>query len=280
MLAACAPRGAPHGPLVAADDAGDTARLAAPAARVVSLIPATTELLFAIGAGPLMVGRSHWDEYPPSAAGIADMGDAIPPNLERVVAARPDLVLLYRSAQNASAAARLREMGIPAVQLRTDLLADVPRLARLLGRLTGRDREGDSVARAFEAAMDSLPPPVDSTGAPSVLMLVWTRPPMTVGRGSFLDEAVRRAGGRNLYADLASSSAQISIESVAERDPDLILVLGDSLPAFASEPEWQVVRAVRERRFILMGTSALSYPGPRTPAAIRRLAARIAAARR
>ena len=100
---------------------------------------------------------------------------------------------------------------------------------------------------------------------------------MTVGSGSFLTELLERAGGRNVYDDLRTSSGQISVESAAARDPDMILTSSDTTPGFAHRPEWQVVRAVRERRFIHAPGSEFSRPGPRSPAAIRDLAARLRA---
>jgi ABC-type Fe3+-hydroxamate transport system substrate-binding protein len=274
--AACGGDRAPTGALVVVDDAGDTVRLAAVPRRVVSLIPATTELLFAMGQGDRLVGRSQWCDYPAEAARIPSLGDGITPNLEAVLGARPDLVVLYHSGQNGAAAERLRSLGIPAIRVRTDLLADVPRLAALLGRLLDARPAADSLSRRFEAelAAATVPPPADP---PSIFLLVWDQPPMTVGSGSYLSELVRRAGGRNIYADLPTSSGQISVESAAARDPDAILTSNPALPAFAGRPEWQVVRAVRERRFVHAPGSEYSRPGPRAPEAIRRLAAQLAA---
>ena len=265
--------------LVVVDDAGDTVRLAGPAQRVVSLIPATTELLFAIGAGPTLVGRTRWCDYPAAAAAVPDVGDGMTPNLEAVAATRPDLVVLYNSGQNGGAAERLRSLGIPAIRVRSDLLADVPRLARLLGTLTGRLAAADSLAAAFDTALAAAT--VKPTGRrPSIFILVWDQPPMTVGRGSYLSELLERAGGINAYADLPTSSGQISIESVADRNPDLVFTTTEAPPAFATRPEWQGIPAVHERRFVHAPGSEFSRPSPRAPAAIRELAIRIAGARR
>jgi iron complex transport system substrate-binding protein len=257
------------------DDAGDTVAVRAPARRVASLIPATTELMFAIGAGDAVVGRTMWCDYPPAAARVTNLGDGINPTLEAVLAVRPDLVLLYNSAQNASAAARLRRLGIPAVLLNTDRLEDVARLSRLLGRLTGHGRGADSLVAVFDTALAAASAPPGAR-RPKVLLLVWEQPPMTIGRGSFLSELVRRAGGQNLFDDVSTSSGTVSIEAVAARDPDLILTTTDGPPAFATRPEWQVVRAVRQRRFLRVTGSDFNRPSPRAPAAIRTLAGRIA----
>jgi len=204
---------------------------------------------------------------------VPNLGDGITPNVEAIIAARPDLVVLYHSASNAAAAERLKALGIPALLLNTDALADVGRIAVLLGRLTGRGREADSLRAVLDTALASASVPAAGHRA-SVLLLVWEQPPMTIGRGSFLSELVERAGGENLFADVPSSSGTVSIEAVAVRDPDLILTTSDGPSAFTTRPEWQVVRAVRERRFIHVQGSEFNRPGPRSPAAIRELARR------
>jgi len=276
-VGACRPGPAASAGLRIADDAGDTVAVPAPARRVVSLIPATTEILFAIGAGGQLAGRTKWCDYPAEAARVPDVGDGMNPNLEAVLAARPDLVVLYRSGQNASAAERLRSLGIPAIQVRSDALADVPRLAQLLGRLTGHEHQADSVARTFERdlAAATVKPPAHP---PGVFILVWDEPPMTVGAGSYLSELLARAGARNIFADLPASSGQISVEAAAVRDPDFVFTSNPLVPAFASRPEWQAVRAVRERRFLHGTGSEFSRPSPRAPAAIRRLTAELRSA--
>ena len=234
---ACRTRAPGTGTIVVVDDAGDTVRLGAPARRIVSLIPATTELLFAMGQGERLVGRTQWCDYPADAAKVPSVGDGITPNLEAVLGVRPDLVVMYHSGQNGSAAERLRALGVPAIRVRSDLLADVPRLASLLGRLLDAGGAADSLARAFESglAAATVPPPPNP---PSIFLLVWDQPPMTVGSGSYLTELLERAGGRNTYADLPTSSGLISVESAADRDPDAILTSNAALPAFAERPEW------------------------------------------
>jgi iron complex transport system substrate-binding protein len=260
---------------VVVDDAGDSVAVHPPAHRVVSLIPATTELLFAIGAGGEVVGRSTWCDYPAEAARVPNLGDGINPNVEAILAARPDLVVLYNSVQHAAVSARLRGLGIPTLRINTDRLADVGRVGRLLGRLTGRIRSADSLAATFDTALAAATVRPRQGPRPTVLLLVWEQPPMTIGRGSFLNELVERAGGANLFADIAASAGPVSIEAVAARDPDFIFTTTDGPSSFARRPEWRVVRAVRERRFLRVTGSEFNRPGPRSPAAIRELAGRL-----
>jgi ABC-type Fe3+-hydroxamate transport system substrate-binding protein len=277
LLAVVACRGAPtpEPAIRAVDDAGDTVRLASPARRVVSLIPASTELLFAIGAGPAVVGRTRYCDYPAQAASVPDLGDGIKPNIEAVVGQRPDLVILYNSGQNAAVATRLRELGIASLRLNTDQLADVRRVARLLGRITGYEHGADSVVAVFDTALAGATRPPRGR-RPKVLLLVWEQPPMTIGRGSFLSELIERAGAENLFADVGSSSGVVSIEAVAARNPDLIFTTAEGPSTFASRPEWQLVPAVRERRFLAVNGSEFNRPSPRAPQAIRELASALA----
>jgi len=273
-LIGCQRASPPEGQLRAVDDARDTVRLQAPARRVVSLIPAATELLFAIGAGPSVVGRTQYCDYPPAAQAVANLGDGIKPSIEAVLAQRPDLVVLYNSGQNAAVAGRLRELGIPHLRINTDALSDVPRVSRLLGLLTGHSRGADSVIAVFDTALAHATN-TPTARRPKVLLLVWEQPPMTIGRGSFLSELIERAGGENLFADVTTSSGVVSIEAVAARNPDLILATTEGPAAFASRPEWQVVPAVRRRRFLRVSGSEFNRPSPRAPSAIRELAERM-----
>ena len=261
------------------DDAGDTVALPAAARRIVSLIPATTELLFAIGAGPQVVGRTQYDDWPSDALAVPVVSEGISLNLEGIVAARPDLVIVYPSTVNTAGVERLRALGIPAFQARTDRITDIVRLARVLGRATGRASAADSVAHALARELVAATAPAASDTA-ALFILVWDQPPITIGAESYLTEIMQRAGARNIFADLAAPSAPVSIEAVAARNPDFVLTTSDSgVPAFASRPEWQAVAAVRERRFISITGSQFEHPGPRTPSAIRELRRRLDVAR-
>ncbi|NIM52072.1 MAG: ABC transporter substrate-binding protein [Gemmatimonadales bacterium] len=270
LLTACGPSGSPSsGPVV--DDAGRPVALDRPAQRIVSLSPATTELLFAIGAGDRVVGRTRWCEDPPEATRVPSVGDGLNPNVEVVAARRPDLVVFYHSPLNAAAIEQLAGMRVATASLELDGLADLRRAAGMLGELTGQRARADSLVAAFDAELAEL------TGSPvaerpSVLILSWASPPIVIGSGSFLSEIVELAGGRNLFGDLPQPSATVSIETVAARDPDVVLVVeGGERPAWAERPEWQIVGAVREGSFAVVTGTEFGRPSFRAPRAIRQL---------
>ena len=257
------------------DDAGDTLRVDRPAHRIVSLNPTTTELLFALGAGDRLVGRTDACDYPAAAAHVVSVGGWLPPNVEAVAARSPDLVVLYGGPTNAAPGTRLRSLGIPVLVLRTDHLADVPRAARLLGRVVDAVPAADSLARSFESALDILRRSAHPSRAPGVLLLAWDQPLIALGGGSFVSELVELAGARNVFDDLPLASAPVALESVVARNPLAIVTLGAMTAGFASRPEWQAVPAVRRHRVLTLTESAFNRPSPRAPAAVAELRRRL-----
>lgn len=266
------------------DDSGHRVTLSGPARRVVSLAPATTELLFAVGAGGQLVGRTAWDVYPPAARAVPSVGDGLAPNVEAIAARRPDLVIAYPSPTNLGAERQLHDLAIPVFDLRTDRLDDVARGARLLGKLTGHATRAAAMADTFAAALDSARRASAAQSAadrPRVLLLSWSQPPIVIGGGSFQSELVTLAGATNVFGDLTQPSAQVSIETIAARDPDAVVSLGGGVDSgWSTRPEWQAVRAVRERRFISVTGSAFGHPSFRALAAVRELRAALRRLRR
>lgn len=271
LTAGCARHGTTASPTVV-DDAGRTVAVAIPATRVVSLSPATTELLFAIGAGTKVVGRTKWDVEPPAATSVPSVGDGMQPNVEAIVARRPDLVVAYPSTGNAGAVHQLEQLHIPTVEVGMNRLDDVPRVARLLGPIVAVGARADSLAARFNAGLDSARAARDSQPAgPSVLLLSWTDPPIVIGAGSFQSELVALAGAHNAFADIAAPSSEVSIETIAARDPDLIVLTGAGDTAWTHRPEWRAVRAVRERRFVRVTGNEFAWPSFRALDAVREL---------
>ena len=245
-----------------------------PSQRIVSLLPSFTELLFAIGAGDRVVGRTQWCDYPPAVLDIPSVGEGLPPNIESVLARRPDLVVLYNAGPNVTAAKQLERAGIQTVLIDLNRLEDLGPAARTLGRLTGREEQAESLAIVLDSLAGRPPPPATT----SLAFVVWDNPPIIIGQGSYLDQLASQAGARNVFGDVAAPSAQVSLETIVARDPQWIAVLADSAvpPAFAKRREWRAVRAVRERHFLLLPGSLFGRPSPRSGAAIQQLRALLA----
>jgi len=270
-LAACA-RDAPPVVRRASDDFGDTLVLRAAPRRIVSLNPSTTELLFAIGAGARLVGRTTWDRWPEAALAVPDLGPGLRPNVEAVLGARPDLVLLYASDDNRDAARRLRAAGVATAAYRVDRIAEFRRVTLALGALTGDSVAArvtvDSVAATIarvRAATASLP-------RPSVFWPLYDQPLLATGGGSFLNELIDVAGGSNVYGFLPEPSPRITVEDLLKRDPEVILLSPDSRARYLADPRWRALRAVRENRLLAVDTTLVFRPGPRLGEAARSVA--------
>lgn len=244
--------------------------------RIVSLLPSFTEILFAIGAGDRVVGRTTWCDYPPEARDVPSVGDGIPPNVEAVAARKPDLVVLYNSGANVTAAQQLERIGIRTVLLDMNRLEDLGPATRKLGQLTGLEQRAESLATAMDSVLHHPPP--SSTALHTLAFVVWDNPPIIIGAGSYLSQLAALAGARNVFDDITAPSAQVSLETIAARNPRWIAVLSDSAarPAFARRREWRAVPAVREGHFLILQGSLFGRPGPRSGDAVRQLKALLA----
>ena len=262
------------------DDFGDTVALGRHPQRIVSLNPASTEILFTIGAGARVVGRTAWDSWPDDALAVPDLGPGLRPNVEAVLGTRPDLVLLYAAEDNRAAARALRAAGVQTLTLRVDRLADFARATTLLGRVIGdtaaaavlRDSVLGTVTRVATAARRAR----GTAPAPTVAWPIGDQPLYVIGGPSFLGELIDSAGGRNVFGDLAQPSPQISFEELLRRDPQVIVAGVASAARMSRDAKWQGLRAVREGRVIIADSVRTGRPGPRLGEAAVWLAAAIA----
>jgi iron complex transport system substrate-binding protein len=245
------------------DFGGAMPRFGSPPQRIVSMNPATTDLLFAVHAGPRVVGRSKWDLYPDSARLVPSLGDALRPSVESVLGARPDLVIVYASADNRLAYDRLRDAGIGVVALRIDRIEHFDRAARLLGRLTGNPEAGARVADSVQRTIARVREATRGLPRPRVFWRIWDAPLITIGRGSFLSQLVDIAGARNVYEDVPAPSQQVTFEDVVRRDPEFVLVGPEGGEVVARDPAWRAIRAVREGRVRVVDTTLVGRPSVR-----------------
>jgi iron complex transport system substrate-binding protein len=268
ILAACALALAgcekPHSKVATvSDDFGDPVRIGQPPARIASLNPVTTEMLFAFGAGSRLVGRSQFDLWPAAARLVPDLGNGLQPNVEVVLGAHPDLVILYASEDNRPAAARFRAAGVSTLSLRTDHIADFRRTVQLLGSILSDSARARVVADSVFRTLGRVRAATTSLRRPTVFWHIWNTPLITIGSGSFMTELVDIAGGRNVYADITGPSATVSLEDVARRDPDFILAGPQGAQKIEEDRRWRIVRAVRERKVVIVDTVLVGRPGVR-----------------
>jgi iron complex transport system substrate-binding protein len=245
-----------------------------PATRLISLVPALTEMAFAVGAGGNVIAVSSYDEDPPQVRSLPRVGALLDPDVERIITLRPDLVLLYASQTDLKT--QLTRAAIPYFEYRHAGLAGITTAIRALGERTGHAKEGAAVAADIEARLQALRRATAGLKRTRTL-LVFGRERGAVrniyasgGRG-FLHEMLEAAGGVNVFADVQAESVQASSELILARAPEAIVELRSTDIPRASEREqemqsWQVlasVPAVRTNRLYLLTGRTLVVPGPR-----------------
>jgi ABC-type Fe3+-hydroxamate transport system substrate-binding protein len=245
------------------DDFGDPVRIDQAPARIVSLNPATTEILFALGAGPRLIGRSDFDLWPAAARAIPALGNGMQPNVEAVLGMHPDLVILYASQDNRPAAGRLRAAGVNTLALRLDHISDFRRTAEMLGAILRDSARAKSATDSVYQTLDSVRAITAKLTRPTVFWHIWDAPLITIGSGSFMSELVDIAGATNVYADITGPSKPISLEDVARRNPDFILAGPIGAQKIEADPRWRIVRAAREKKILIVDTVLVGRPSVR-----------------
>ena len=260
-----------------------------PRTRIVSLIPAVTETLVAIGAADRLVARTRYDENP-LLADLPSVGGGIDPSLEFLARLKPDLVVLWASgASGVLLEDRLDGIGLDwyAAAIRT--VDDFRRHTRNLGRLVGLAAAADSVIARVERDFGAAVRSWSGRDPVEVVYVVQQEPPMTVGPGTFLDSVLGAAGAVNAFSDIVGSWPLVSMEEVVRRDPDHVIVpvqgygtpevrpghRDPSIERLAARAGWAAVAAVRAGRVISVDGSLFGRPGPRMGEAALYLAYRL-----
>ena len=251
--------------------------------RIVSLVPATTEMLFVMGAGDRIAGVSTYDRFPPDVARIPKVGGLLDPDVERLLSLKPDLVIVYDTQTDLKR--QLERAAIPIFGYRHRDLRDITETMRALGARIGAAAAADAAARGIEQQLAATGRRVAGRPRPKTL-LVFGREQGTLrqinasGGYGFLHDVLELAGGANVLADLQRQAVDMSSEMVLTRAPEVILELhyGDSLRPERLGPErlvWNAlasVPAVRTNRVYLLGGDEFVVPGPRIVIAAERFA--------
>ncbi len=262
------------------DDAGQTLEFTRPPQRIISLTPHLTELLFAVGAGAQVVGVDSASDYPKAARAIPPVGDFSRINFERILALKPDLVIVWLGGNRAADLYGLRKMGLPVLQTQASRLDDVARLLDLIGQATGHAAEGHAAARKYSAQLAALQ--VAANGKPplNVFYQVWDRPLITVGGSHWISDALARCGARNIFDDLPGLAPVVSREAVLQRAPELILSGSDAPDIQRQWQQFAALPAVRQQGFVRVDADLLHRPTPRLIEGVAGLCAAIRPYRR
>jgi iron complex transport system substrate-binding protein len=251
--------------------------------RLVSLVPAATEMLFAMGDGPRIVGVSNYDTFPPEATRIRRVGGLIDPDVERIFALRPDLVIVYNT--QVELKQRLDRAGVAYYSYEHRALADITATVRAIGRRIGSDIRAEALASEMERGIAAIRSSVAGRPRPRTL-LIFERDPGSLrnisasGGYGFLHDMLEVAGGDDVLSDIKQQMVQASTEMILTRRPDVIVELryGSGLTsgnAAADLEPWKVlasVPAVRNGRIHVLRGDEFVVPGPRIVDAAGKLA--------
>jgi iron complex transport system substrate-binding protein len=264
---------APTRPIAAARQAGVPHR-------VISLVPAVTEMLFAIGAGDQVIGVSSFDHYPPAVETRTKVGALIDPDFERILSLKPDLVIVYGSQKDLMT--RLAGVHIPIFNYVHAGLADVSTTMRELGTRLGHADEANRVASGLDRDLAAIRAQYANGPHPKTALIMGReggslRGIFASGGVGFLHDMLLIAGGRDAFDDIKREGVQVSVEMLLSRAPDVILELHPSAewtPAklAAERDPWRAlasVPAVRDNRILELADDVVLVPGPRAAEGVR-----------
>lgn len=255
-----------HAEVAVRDDTGASVRLPAPARRIVSLAPHATELLFAAGAGGRLVGAVEYSDYPEAAKRVPRVGGYSNPDLERIVALKPDLVLVWQSGNAAATVNRLQALGLTVYQSQPDRLEDIPASIEKLGRLAGSEAAARRAAADFRQRLATLRKQYSPRPAVAMFYQAWHQPLLTVGGSQIISDVIRLCGGTNIFADLAAKAPSVSVEAVLAADPEAIVASGmgrDTPIGLDDWRKWTRMKAVARGNLFPIAADLMQRPTPR-----------------
>jgi iron complex transport system substrate-binding protein len=253
------------------DERGIKVTLAAPPQRIVSLLPSLTETVCALDACHRLVGVDRYSNYPAQVRTLPQVGGGLDPNIEAIVALKPDLVLMSMSSR---AAERLEALGLKVAALDTKTHADVRRVLEKVGTLLGVN-DAQRVWRAIDAGVSAAAQSLSAKARNTRVYFEVSRGPYAAGETSFIGETLTRLGVKNVVPASLGPFPKLNPEYVVRANPDVIMIGNRSMQAMVPYPGWQSIKAVREQRICVFpndDAETIVRPGPRMAEAARLMA--------
>lgn len=264
------------GALTVRDMLGNEVTLARPPVRIVSLVPSVTEIVFALGGEGRLVGVTDYCDFPPEAKQKPSVGGMVSPNLESIVALRPDLVVATTQGTRVETPRELRRLGIPTYLVQADRIAEVFEVVTRLGELTGRREAVAPLIDGLTHRIDAVRRAVAGLGRPRVLYVLWPEPLIVPGRGAIVTELIELAGGQSITATEGSGYPRYSLEAAVAGAPDVIILANHGSRSGPIDREkWDrlaSVPAIKAGRLQTIDGNLLHRYGSRVVTGLERLA--------
>jgi iron complex transport system substrate-binding protein len=260
-LTACSPSGQTPVNYVF-DDLGRLVAINGTPQRIVSLAPSNTEILFALGLGDKVVGVTDYCDYPPEALNKTKVGGYANPDIEKIVALNPDLVLVaYGTPMDVIN--NLVGLGLTVYGIKTTDLDDLLNDIRRVGEITDKEVEAQALTSAMESRIQAVTNQTEELEQrPRVFYIVWHDPLWTAGSGTFINELIEKAGGVNIFGNV-TGYPMVSIEDVLARDPEIIIASEWSYDWAMNATELATTNASQSGRIYTCDDNLVQRPGPR-----------------
>lgn len=264
------------------DDSGRRVTLARPAQRVISMAPHVTELLFAAGGGARIAGAMNYSDFPEAARKIPLIGSNSQIDLERVIAMKPDLLIVWQSGNTARQLAQLESLGIPVFHSEPRTVEMVADSLLRLGQLLGTETAATRAAAQLRSRVAALRARYGSRPPVTVFYQAWDHPLYTLNGAQIASDAIRLCGGINIFEQMKTIAPQVGIEAVLQRDPEAIVGGQLYTPQDRGLSIWRPYRsltAVRRNNLFTLDEELLTRAGPRIVDGAARLCERLETAR-
>lgn len=247
--------------------------------RVICLAPSLTEIVYALGGGEGVIGVTDYADFPVDARGKPSVGGLIDPNIEKIVSLHPDLVLATREINRPETVEQLERFGIPVFVVYPQGLEGILRSIRSVGQALNRAAEATALASRLEEKRRAIADRVKGLARPTIFVVIWHDPVITVGENAFITEVISVAGGVSVTADIPQAWPQISMEELLRRSPDFLLLFhgqhgGMTIDELKARSGWNRLEAVRRNRVIYMD-ERLEHSSPIVFEALEELAEKL-----
>jgi iron complex transport system substrate-binding protein len=256
------------------DGAGQTVTMTKPAERIVSLAPANTEIAYAVGAGAKMVAGTSYDDYPAEAKSLPKIGDFSNPSVEKIASFNPDLVLAAGGIQD-KLRTKLEGLGMKVYVVDPKTYAEVETDIKNIGTLAGTSDQAQKVVDTMVQAADEVSQKVGSLTPASTFLEIYSKPLMTAGADTFINDMITIAGGKNIGAEAGSGFPTFSTEVLVKDDPQVYIADSGSMAKpgdITSRPGFSGLSAVKDGKVYVVEDSLVARPGPRLADGLKQLA--------
>jgi len=259
------------------DEIGRRVEIPAAVKRIVSLAPNLTEIVFALGEGDHLAGDTDFCDYPAEATRKPRVGGPVNPNLEQVVALTPDLVLATKAINRRETVDGLARIGVPVYVTDPHSVDGMIASIEHIGNVLHAEKTAAPLAEELRERLSNLDRRIAGTVPRRVLFVVWTDPLISIGRGTFIADALRRAGARSVV-DAAAEWPRISFEEIVRLQPEFLIFAGahaadtqHDIDSLRTRPGWRDLDALRRGNVVII-SDAINRPAPRMVDAVEELA--------